>query len=69
LVLRWLLSILALDGKASADSVRDALGAFYSQKCANSSSESAPEIIQQLASEMNKSKRWQNLPLLTGITD
>jgi hypothetical protein len=45
------------DGKASTDKVRESLGAYYCYQYASSVSDSSLEIIQDMASEMNKSKR------------
>ena len=49
--------VVPLDGEVSVDGVRVALGTFPWQQCAGSLSDRAREILHQMASDMNKSKR------------
>jgi hypothetical protein len=49
--------LVPLDGEVSVDGVRVALGTFPWQQCAGSLSDRAREILHQMASDMNKSKR------------
>jgi hypothetical protein len=51
------LSTLSLDGEASIDGVREGLGTFCWWKRASSVSDWALEVLHQMASDMNKSKR------------
>ena len=48
---------IPVDGRASADRVLDSLGAYCGQQSVSSVFIWALEIIQEMASEMNKSKR------------
>ena len=60
----------SLDGKASVDDVREALGMFYYRHRAISSLDPSIEILHEVASDMNKLKRELalSLPLLAEMT-
>lgn len=49
--------IFPLDGEASITGIQEALGAFSCRERASSASDWAPEILHEMASEKNKSKR------------
>ena len=57
LVTHWVLRIHFLDGTASTDCLRGALGMFYRCQSTDAVSDRASEIMHQIASSLNESKR------------
>ncbi len=60
-----------IDGKVSVDHLKNALGKFCGSQSSDCVSDWALEIMHELASEVNKSKRrlFLILPLLTGVAN
>lgn len=56
-VTHWVLRIHFLDGTASTDCLRGALGMFYRCQSTGAVSDRASEIMHQIATSLNKSKR------------